>query len=138
MTARLKGLIRAYKWVNDHFDIVFGENLPVRIDFCCGDVGRRPFSFYDYRRRNMDNRWCGIDHGDLLLVGTEDFYGDPVNTASKLGEDLAIRGETLVTDRAIAESSYVASENVERMTARISDIEISYLRLPMTELATGR
>jgi len=80
----------------------------------------------------------GIDHGDLLLVGTEDFYGDPVNTASKLGEDLAVRGETLVTDRAIAESSYVASENVERMTARISDIEISYLRLPMTELATDR
>ena len=80
----------------------------------------------------------GIDHGDLLLVGSEDFYGDPVNTASKLGEDLAIKGETLVTDRAIAESSYVASENVERMMARISDIEISYLRLPMTGLAPDR
>ncbi|MDH4314461.1 MAG: hypothetical protein OEW68_06425 [Gammaproteobacteria bacterium] len=73
----------------------------------------------------------GIDYGDLLLVGTEDFYGDPVNTASKLGEDLAVKGETLVTERAIAESSYVASENVERMVARISDIEISYLKLPM-------
>jgi adenylate cyclase len=73
----------------------------------------------------------GIDYGDLLLVGTEDFFGDPVNTASKLGEDIAIRGETLVTERAIAESSYVAPENVERMVARISDIEISYLRLPM-------
>lgn len=80
----------------------------------------------------------GIDHGDLLLVGSEDFYGDPVNTASKLGEDLAIKGETLVTDRAIAESSYIASENVERMMARISDIEISYLRLPMTGLAPDR
>ena len=73
----------------------------------------------------------GIDYGDLLLVGSEDFYGDPVNTASKLGEDIAIRGETLVTERAIAESSYVAPENVERMVARISDIEIAYLRLPM-------
>lgn len=74
----------------------------------------------------------GIDHGDLLLVGSEDFYGDPVNTASKLGEDLAVRGETLVTDRAIAASSYVAGEKTERMVARISDIEIAYLRLPMT------
>jgi class 3 adenylate cyclase len=74
----------------------------------------------------------GIDYGDLLLIGSEDFYGDPVNTASKLGEDLAIKGETLVTERAIAESSFVAPENVERMVARISDIEISYLRLPMT------
>lgn len=78
----------------------------------------------------------GIDYGDLLLVGSEDFYGDPVNTASKLGEDIAIRGETLVTERAIAESSYVAPENVERMVARISDIEISYLRLPMRRPAT--
>lgn len=75
----------------------------------------------------------GIDYGDLLLIGSEDFYGDPVNTASKLGEDLAIKGETLVTERAIAESSFVAPENVERMVARISDIEISYLRLPMTK-----
>jgi class 3 adenylate cyclase len=73
----------------------------------------------------------GIDYGDLLLVGSEDFYGDPVNTASKLGEDLAVKGETLVTERAISESSYVAPENVERLVARISDIEISYLRLPM-------
>ena len=77
----------------------------------------------------------GIDYGDLLLVGSEDFYGDPVNTASKLGEDIAIRGETLVTERAIAESSYVAPENVERMVARISDIEIAYLRLPMRKAA---
>ena len=78
----------------------------------------------------------GIDYGDLLLVGSEDFYGDPVNTASKLGEDIAVRGETLVTERAIAESTYIAPENVERMVARISEIEISYLRLPMRKSAT--
>jgi class 3 adenylate cyclase len=80
----------------------------------------------------------GIDYGDLLLVGSEDFFGDPVNTASKLGEDLAVKGETLVTERAIAKSSYVAAENVERMIARISDIEISYLRLPMKNLSPSR
>lgn len=76
----------------------------------------------------------GIDYGELLLVGSEDFYGDPVNTASKLGEDLAKKGETLVTERAVKNSTYKPQENVERMVARISDIEISYLRVPMLGL----
>ncbi len=75
----------------------------------------------------------GIDFGRLLLVGTEDYYGDPVNTASKLGEDLAGKSETLVTDRALAKTDYVPPENAERMVARISDIEISYTKLSMTE-----
>ena len=75
----------------------------------------------------------GIDHGRVLLVGDVDFFGDPVNTASKLGEDLAIRAETLVTERAIASSNFEVPELAERMTARISDIEIEYVRIPMTE-----
>lgn len=75
----------------------------------------------------------GIDFGELLLVDGEDFYGDPVNTASKLGEDLAKKGETLVTERALDRSSFSVDQNVERMVARISDIEISYVRVPMTQ-----
>jgi len=75
----------------------------------------------------------GIDYGRLLLVGNEDFYGDPVNTASKLGEDLAGKSETLVTERALAETDFAVRENAERMVARISDIEISYVKLSMTE-----
>ena len=75
----------------------------------------------------------GIDYGRLLLVGNEDFYGDPVNTASKLGEDLAGKSETLVTERALAETDFAVHENAERMVARISDIEISYVKLSMTE-----
>lgn len=74
----------------------------------------------------------GIDYGDLLLIGNADFYGDPVNTASKLGEDLAVKGETLVTERALHRTTYTANENAERMVARVSDIEISYIRIPMT------
>ena len=31
----------------------------------------------------------GIDYGRVLLIGDIDCFGDPVNTASKLGEDLA-------------------------------------------------
>ncbi len=75
----------------------------------------------------------GIDYGRVLLIGDMDYYGDPVNTASKLGEDLAIKAETLITDRAMEHSKFVAPETAERMVARISDIEISYVRMPMTE-----
>ena len=76
----------------------------------------------------------GIDYGRVLLIGDVDFFGDPVNTASKLGEDLAVREEVLVTRRAIEHSNFKIPELAERMTARISEIEIQYVRLPMTEI----
>lgn len=75
----------------------------------------------------------GIDFGQILLVSDLDFYGDPVNTASKLGEDLAIHAETLVTERALRNTAFKVPEQAERMVARISEIEIKYVRLPMTE-----
>jgi class 3 adenylate cyclase len=76
----------------------------------------------------------GIDYGRVLLIGDIDFFGDPVNTASKLGEDLAVRQEVLVTRRAIEHSDFDIPEIAERMAARISGIEIQYVRLPMTEI----
>ena len=76
----------------------------------------------------------GIDYGRILMAGDIDFFGDPVNTASKLGEDLAVREEVLVTRRAIEHSNFKIPELAERMTARISEIEIQYVRLPMTEI----
>ena len=39
----------------------------------------------------------GIGYGDLLLVGEDDVWGEEMNLASKLGEDLADCGEILVT-----------------------------------------
>jgi len=80
----------------------------------------------------------GIDYGRLLLVGDVDYFGDPVNTASKLGEDLAVRAEVLVTERALENSTFTIPELAERMRARISEIEIEYIRLPMTEVAASR
>jgi adenylate cyclase len=44
---------------------------------------------------------CGIDYGRLLIIGYEDCFGDPVNRASKIGEDLAVSGEILVTQEAM-------------------------------------
>ncbi|MBT8065932.1 MAG: adenylate/guanylate cyclase domain-containing protein [Gammaproteobacteria bacterium] len=75
----------------------------------------------------------GIDYGRVLLIDDVEFYGDPVNTASKLGEDLAVRAETLITERTLERASFEAPELAERMVARISEIEIKYIRLPMTE-----
>lgn len=76
----------------------------------------------------------GIDYGRVLLIGDVDFYGDPVNTASKLGEDLATHAETLITQRAIERANFRIPERAEKMVARISQIEIKYIRLPMTEV----
>lgn len=81
------------------------------------------------------NLSVGIDYGRVLLIGDVEFFGDPVNTASKLGEDLAKRDEVLVTRRAIEHSDYEIPELAERMVARISDIKIQYVRLPMTEIS---
>lgn len=38
----------------------------------------------------------GIAWGEILLIAGRDFYGDAVNLAAKLGEDLAEQGEILV------------------------------------------
>ena len=57
---------------------------------------------------------CGIDYGKLLIIGNEDCFGDPVNRASKMGEDVAAAGEILVTKEAMemipAEAGIIARE----------------------------
>lgn len=45
----------------------------------------------------------GIDRGPVLMLDGTDLYGEPVNTASKLGEDMARRGEILLTPAAAAD-----------------------------------
>ena len=42
----------------------------------------------------------GIGYGNVLLVGEDDLFGDEMNLACKLGEDLAERHELLVTEAA--------------------------------------
>ena len=45
---------------------------------------------------------CGIDFGQILVLHGRDFYGHAVNRACKLGEDVAIAGEILITAEAAA------------------------------------
>jgi class 3 adenylate cyclase len=44
----------------------------------------------------------GIGWGELLMVGGDDLYGNEMNIASKLGEDVAGSGEVLLTEAAHA------------------------------------
>lgn len=68
----------------------------------------------------------GIDVGDILLIRETDFFGDAVNIASRLGEDLAARGEILVSERAWEAAGkppgYTATEYV------VSGMPITVLR----------
>lgn len=103
------------------------------------DVNAALFEFNDKQSLSEQiSLSVGIDYGRVLLVGDIDFFGDPVNTASKLGEDLATGNVTLITERAIKSSDFIVPELAEHMVARISDIEIEYVRLPMTEASRYR
>ena len=66
----------------------------------------------------------GIDHGDVLLIGGPDYFGDIVNTASKLGEDKARPGEILVTERAHKQIPPNAGLQAEPIQLEISGILI--------------
>ena len=67
---------------------------------------------------------CGIDYGKILIVGHEDCFGDPVNRASKMGEDLAVAGEVLVTKEAMQMIPATAGIKAREMNVSISGITI--------------
>lgn len=66
----------------------------------------------------------GIDFGWFLLVRDTDFYGAPVNVASKLGEDTATPGQILVTDRVMERMGEAAGLRSRRHVFTISGIDI--------------
>ena len=67
---------------------------------------------------------CGIDYGKILIIGHEDCFGDPVNRASKMGEDLACSGEILVTKEAMQMIPAEAGIKAREMNVSISGITI--------------
>ncbi len=66
----------------------------------------------------------GIDWGEILLIENEDFYGKPVNTASKLGEDIGKGGDVLISKGAMGRISDEAGIRSEPFTAEISGVSI--------------
>ena len=67
----------------------------------------------------------GIGFGRVLRSEHEGMYGDEMNLASKLGEDTARGGETLLTG-----SAYHSLSNKENLSAEKRQIRISAIDLP--------
>ncbi len=62
----------------------------------------------------------GIDFGRLLSINGTDCFGDPVNTACKLGEDIAQAGEIL-----ISHAARIQLDDDLRARADITDLSLS-------------
>ena len=72
----------------------------------------------------------GIDYGQVLLIGGPDYFGDAVNRASKLGEDVAGPGEILLTESALERFPVD-----QRPAGELLDLSISGIRLAVLKLA---
>ena len=71
----------------------------------------------------------GLGYGSVLDIGGVDFYGDQVNLASKLGEDIAEAGETLVSQGFLSACSDRKGWFWDKRTTRISNIGFDYYSL---------
>ncbi|HEY2904025.1 MAG TPA: adenylate/guanylate cyclase domain-containing protein [Polyangia bacterium] len=69
----------------------------------------------------------GIGYGPTLLVGQTDLFGNEVNIASKLGEDIAGRGETFLTEAARARLP--DDLPVERREIQVSAVVVNAFKL---------
>lgn len=72
---------------------------------------------------------CGIDYGKILIIGREDCFGDPVNRASKMGEDLAGAGEILITKEAMEMIPAGAGIRARELSVSISGITVAAYRI---------
>jgi len=67
----------------------------------------------------------GIGYGHILNIENKDLFGDEVNLASKLGEDIANKGEILLTENAFVQLQEVGSFAQEE-TIEISEFSLRY------------
>lgn len=72
---------------------------------------------------------CGIDHGRIILLDGQDFFGDAVNIASKLGEDLANPGEILVASTAMKALSSNESYSGKLISFSVSGLGLEAVRI---------
>jgi class 3 adenylate cyclase len=79
--------------------------------------------------RSDINVSTGIDFGKFLLVDGRDYFGSPVNLASKLGEDIARSGEILVTGEAMGRVSDLPGLEREALQATVSGLDLTAFRI---------
>eukprot|EP01062_Namystynia_karyoxenos_P059794 TRINITY_DN5120_c2_g1_i1.p1 TRINITY_DN5120_c2_g1~~TRINITY_DN5120_c2_g1_i1.p1 ORF type:complete len:532 (+),score=87.10 TRINITY_DN5120_c2_g1_i1:129-1724(+) len=94
---------RLLKWNDSRAFLVFRtESGAVRCALACAAVSRQVARTFPQHALVLSG---GISAGRLLLFDdVGDFYGDPVNTASKLGEDYAQSGEVFLAARSFTET----------------------------------
>lgn len=68
----------------------------------------------------------GIGYGKLLLAGDEGVFGDEMNIASKLGEDTAQGGETLLSENAFHNLEQPDTAKYDKRTVVFSGFSIDY------------
>lgn len=77
----------------------------------------------------------GIDYGKLLLVPGHDCFGDAVNIAFKLGEDVAGAGEILITKNAMQRLDDPHVFPLQELSLSLSGVEIMAQKLVCYEPA---
>ena len=74
-------------------------------------------------------RFCvGIGYGLLLRSNTQGVYGNEMNLAAKLGEDIACGDELLLTPAALAQLDPEIQAKFENHTSCVSKVDILYHR----------
>jgi len=68
---------------------------------------------------------CGIDYGRILVIKDEDCFGDAVNRASKLGEDVASAREILITKDAMNMIPREVNIKAKEMSVSVSGLDIT-------------
>lgn len=71
----------------------------------------------------------GIDYGRILILNEDDMYGDAVNRACKMGEDLAKADEILITKEAM---DMIPAE--AQIQGKLIEVSIGGLTMPAYQL----
>lgn len=71
----------------------------------------------------------GIGYGPVLLVGEDDAWGDEMNLACKLGEDIAQEGEILLTEAARKALWDGGPDRFELLELSVSGLQMTSYRL---------
>jgi class 3 adenylate cyclase len=74
----------------------------------------------------------GVGYGEVLML-EDDFYGNELNLASKLGEDVAEEGETLLTEAAFERLAAEGAADVIKLERR--EIAVSKMTIGAYTLA---
>ena len=116
------------KFEADNAYAVFGRAADA---LACAQAIHEAFSSLADGTPDVDNVVVsiGLAQGRILLVPGHDFFGDAVNLASKLGEDVAGHGETLVSEPLISEAERLPGFRVERLNVGVSGLSLAAGRL---------